>query len=184
MEKEMDKPIEELLNEEVAISEKIETYSTETVAMLIKQSVDIHWQQAMELTGQSVHLTRWGYGKLGSLFGEYAKEEHVHAGVAISRLEFFDEDYQPLTVSPRLWKRHDIKSIIEFNLEGVRNAALVEKAVIKLAREVGDEITAQEFIPLLKGSDDGILEFEKMLKTIEQMGIENFLTLVAEPLES
>ena len=169
---------------DITISQEVSRYSSNEVIDFIKQSVNIHWQQAMELTGQGVHLKRWGFTKLGNLFTEYAEEEHQHAAIAISRLEFFDVDYQPISVTPRQWKRHDVKAIIEFNLQGVKNASVVERATITAARNVGDEITAQEFIPLLKGSDDGILEFEKMLKTIEQMGIENFLTLVAEPLES
>lgn len=172
------KSIDELLNDQVPVlAENVEEYSTNAVIPLLKESVNIHWQQASELTGQSVHLKRWGYTKLGELFAGYAEEEHQHAAIAIHRLEFFDEDYQPITITPRVWKRHDVKSIIEFNLEGVRNAAIVEKAVIKTARDAGDEITANNFITLLKGSDDGIEEFERMLKLIEQMGIDNFLTL-------
>lgn len=162
-------------------SQNINEYSSGELAPLLQQSVNIHWQQAIELTGQGVHLTRWGYKKLGDLFIQYAEEEHQHAAIAISRLEFFDIDYQPITITPRTWKRHDVKSMIEFNLVGVKNASVIEKAVIKKARDTGDEITAQEFIPLLRGSDDGILEFERMLKLIEQMGIENFLTMIADP---
>jgi bacterioferritin (cytochrome b1) len=169
-------------SETVSTAQTIEGYSSNQVISLIKESVNIHWQQAMELTGQGVHLKRWGYTKLGDLFIEYGKEEHDHAAIAIHRLEFFDQDYQPITVTPRTWKRHDIKSMIEFNLEGVKNAAITEKAVIKISRELGDEMTAKQFVKLLKGSDDGILEFEKMLKLIEQMGIENFLTLIANPI--
>ena len=179
------RPIEELLKEQMSedqiSAQTVEGYSSDQVMSLMKESVNIHWQQAMELAGQGVHLKRWGYTKLGNLFTQYAEEEHQHAAIAISRLEFFDQDYQPITVTPRVWKRHDVQAMIEFNLEGVKNAAVVEKAVIKMSRELSDEMTAQAFIPLLKGSDDGILEFERMLKLIEQMGIENFLTLIADP---
>lgn len=163
-------------------AQDITEYSTDKVAELLTQSVNIHWQQAMELTGQGVHLKRWGYSKLGDLFLQYGKEEHDHASIAIGRLEFFDIDYQPISVTPRLWKRHDVKSMIEFNLQGVKNAVLVEKATITEARAVGDEITANIMITLLQGSDDGILEFESMLKLISQMGIDNFLTLIANPI--
>lgn len=188
----MSKSIDDLLNEESTTeitetienteAQEVESYSSDSVVSLIKETVNVHWQQCMELTGQGVHLKRWGYGKLGDLFVEYAKEEREHAEIAIKRLEFFDVDYQPIAVTPRTWTRHDVKAIIEFNLVGVQNAAKVEKTTITQARMVGDEITVQEFIPLLKGSDDGIKEFEKMLKLIAQMGLENFLTLIADPL--
>lgn len=186
------KSINELINDkyqssdnkakEKIVAEDVNSYSNSAILESLKESVNIHWQQAMELTGQSVHLKRWGYKKLANLFAKYGKEEHDHAAIAISRLEFFDTDYQPLVVSPRVWKRHDIRAIIEFNLEGVRNAAVVEKRIISQARMTGDEITAQEIIPLLRGSDDGILEFEKMLRLIDDMGLENFLTLISNPL--
>lgn len=179
------RPIEELLKEQMSedqiSAQTVEGYSSDQVMSLMKESVNIHWQQAMELTGQGIHLKRWGYTKLGDLFTQYAEEEHQHAAIAINRLEFFDQEYQPITITPRVWKRHDVKSMIEFNLEGVKNAAVVEKTVIKMSRELSDEMTAQTFIPLLKGSDNGIAEFERMLKLIEQMGIENFLTLIADP---
>ena len=117
---------------------EIAEYSSNEVIDFIKQSVNIHWQQAMELTGQGVHLKRWGFTKLGNLFTGYAEEEHQHAAIAISRLEFFDVDYQPISVTPRQWKRHDVKAIIEFNLQGVKNASVVERAAITTARNVGD----------------------------------------------
>lgn len=158
-------------------SQEVETYSNNTIIELIKQSVNIHWQQAIEMTGQGTHLKRWGYEKLADLFLFYGKEEHDHAAVAIERLEFFDTDYQPIIITPRKWDRHNIESIIRFNLEGVTLAAKNEKQVITLSRAVGDEITAKQFTRLLRGSDEGIAEFEKMLKMIDQIGIENFLTL-------
>jgi len=169
--------INDLINKQNTKAVNVVEYSAPSVIDLIKNSVNIHWQQTTELAGQSVHLKRWGYNKLGDLFSEYAKEEHEHAKIAMHRLEFFDVDYQPIVVTPRVWKRHDVKAIIEFNLEGVKLAGQTEKEVIIVARSAGDEMTAQTFIPLLKGSDDGIEEFERMLRLIEDMGIDNFLTL-------
>ena len=97
--------------------------------------------------------------------------------IVLDRLEFFDQDYQPFTVQPRVWRRHDVEEIIRFGLDGVHLAAKTERAIIAAARSVGDEITANTIIPLLQGSDDGIKEYEAMLKLIEEMGIDNFLTL-------
>lgn len=179
------KSIKELLQQEENIkgeqmetkSQEVQGYSSEQVVELLKQSLNVHWQQTTELTAQAVHLERWGYKKLASIIKEDAEEEHKHAAANIKRLEFFDIDYQPLVVSPRTWKRHDVKAIIEFNLEGVRAAAAVERATITAARAVGDELTANTMMPLLQGSEDGIELYESYLKLIEQIGIENFLTL-------
>jgi bacterioferritin (cytochrome b1) len=68
-------------------------------------------------------------------------------------------------------------AIINYNLASVREAADTEKATIVAARAVGDELTANIMIPLLQGSEDGIKLYEGYLKLIEQMGIDNFLTL-------
>lgn len=169
--------IQEVSEPKIQQAQEIQGYSSEQVIELLKQSLNIHWQQTTELTAQAVHLERWGYKKLAAVLKEDAEEEHLHAKANIERLEFFDTDYQPLIVSPRTWKRHDIKSLIEFNLEGVRNAAAIEKTTITAARAVGDELTANIMIPLLQGSENGIKLYESYLKLIEQMGLDNFLTL-------
>ena len=168
--------IEQLLNEQ-AKAQEVAGYSSDTVIELLKKSMNIHWQQAIELTAQSVHLDRWGYKKLAAIFKTDAEQEHEHARINFERLEFFDVEYQPMTIQPRAWKRHDVKAIIEFNLVGVRAASETERATIVAARQVGDEMTAHMMIPLLQGSEDGIRLFESYLKLIEEMGLENFLTL-------
>lgn len=162
---------------ELLTAQEVGGYSSQNVIELIKKSLNIHWQQCTELTGQAVHLERWGYKKLAGVLKADAEQEHEHAMVNLKRLEFFDLDYQPLVVQPRVWKRHDMMALIQFNLEGVRTAAAVERAIITAARAVGDELTANAIIPLLQGSEDGILLYESYLKLIEQMGLENFLTL-------
>ena len=68
-------------------------------------------------------------------------------------------------------------AMIKYNLDSVREAAAAERATITAARSVGDEMTASIMIPLLQGSEDGIKLYESYLKLIEQMGIDNFLTL-------
>jgi bacterioferritin (cytochrome b1) len=70
-------------------------------------------------------------------------------------------------------------AIINYNLASVREAADTERATILAARAAGDELTANIMIPLLQGSEDGIELYEGYLKLIEQMGIDNFLTLQA-----
>ena len=160
-----------------AISQDVSGYSSDNVIELLKKSLNIHWQQTTVLTAQAVHLERWGYKKLAAVIKEDAEEEHKHAIINIQRLEFFDIDYQPLTVSPPSWTRHDMVAMINYNLNSVREAAAAEKATITAARAVGDELTANVMIPLLQGSEDGIKLYESYLKLIEQMGIDNFLTL-------
>lgn len=158
-------------------AQEVQNYSTDQVIDLLKKSLNIHWQQTTVLTAQAEHLERWGYKKLAAIIKADAEEEHEHATINVKRLEFFDADYQPLIVSPPAWKRHDMLAMIKYNLDSVREAAVAEKATILAARAVGDEITANIMIPLLQGSEDGIKLYEGYLKLIEQMGLDNFLTL-------
>jgi len=169
-------------NEVNQVDETIENIVSETensVVVLLKKSLNIHWQQTTSLSAQAVHLERWGYKKLAAIIKADALEEHQHSIINLTRLEFFDQDYQPLVVSPPSWTRHDMMAIINYNLASVREAAETERATILAARAVGDELTANIMIPLLQGSEDGIELYEGYLKLIEQMGIDNFLTLQA-----
>lgn len=170
---------EETITEGSTEAQEITNYSSEQVVSLLQQSLNIHWQQTTSLSAQAVHLDRWGYKKLAAIIKKDAEEEHEHAMVNLKRLEFFDVDYQPLIVSPPSWTRHDMISMIEYNLASVREAAVVEKATIVAARSVGDELTANAMIPLLQGSENGIETYESYIKLISQMGIENFLSLYA-----
>lgn len=172
------KSIESLVgNQEKSKAQSVDNYSSATVIDLLKESLNIHWQQTTVLSGQAVHLERWGYKKLAEIIKADALQEHEHAMVNLQRLEFFDVNYQPLTVSPTQWARHDVVAMIKYNLDSVRQASEAERATIAAARLVGDEMTANVMIPLLQGSEDGITLYEGMLKLIEQMGVDNFLTL-------
>jgi bacterioferritin (cytochrome b1) len=183
----MNKTIQELINEQngehkmdnKVVSQEVQGYSSDAVIELIKKSLNIHWQQTTVLTAQAEHLERWGYKKLAAIIKEDAIQEQTHAAINIKRLEFFDADYQPLVLNPPIWKRHDMVAMINYNLASVREASAAERATIVAARAVGDEITANMFIELLEGSEDGIILYEGFLKLIEQMGIDNFLTLQA-----
>lgn len=160
-----------------AVSQEVAGYSSDSVIELLKKSLNIHWQQTTSLSAQAVHLERWGYKKLADAIKADAVEEHQHAMVNLKRLEFFDVDYQPLSVNPPAWKRHDMVAMIQYNLNSVREAAAAERATITAARAAGDELTANAMIPLLQGSEDGIELYEGYLKLIEQMGLDNFLSI-------
>jgi bacterioferritin (cytochrome b1) len=168
---------EEITTEEPAESQEVVNYSSEEVISLLKQSLNVHWQQATALTAQAVHLERWGYKKLAEVIKADAEQEHKHAAENIKRLEFFDVDYQPLVVSQPSWTRHDMVALIQYNLNSVREAAAAERETIVAARAIGDEMTANMMIPLLQGSEDGIVLYEAYLKLIEQMGLDNFLSI-------
>ena len=168
--------MQDLLKDETE-AQTVEGYSNQQVIDLLKESLNVHWQQCTSLTAQAIHLERWGYTKLASIIKADADQEHEHAAINIARLEFFDVDYQPIVITPPVWTRHNMMAMIQYNLDSVKQAASVEKATIVAARAVGDEMTANVMIPLLQGSEDGIKLYEGYLKLIEQMGLDNFLSV-------
>ena len=146
----MSKTIEQLLNEQnkqQSKAQEVDGYTSDTVIELLKKSLNIHWQQTTVLSAEAVHLERWGYKKLAEAIKADAMEEHGHAMINLARLEFFDQDYQPLVVSPPTWTRHDMVAMIKYNLDSVREASATERATIVAARAVGDELTANVMIP-------------------------------------
>jgi bacterioferritin (cytochrome b1) len=68
-------------------------------------------------------------------------------------------------------------AMIRYNLDSVKQASVAERATIVAARAVGDEMTANAMLPLLQGSEEGIILYEGFLKLIQEMGLENFLSL-------
>lgn len=168
---------EEVVHTKMISDEEAKNYTNDQVVELLKKSLNIHWQQTTVLSAQAVHLERWGYKKLAEVIKADALEEHKHAMINLTRLEFFDADYQPLVVQPPAWQRHDMIAMIRYNLASVQEASAAERATIVAARSVGDEMTANIMIPLLQGSEDGIELYEGYLKLIEQMGLDNFLSI-------
>lgn len=167
----MKKSIAELLSTQEASNNM-----NNQVIDLLKESLIIHWEQTQMLTAIAEHLERWGYKKLAATMHEDAEEEHTHAKIVLKRLEFYDQTvaYNAKQIE---WPRHDMVGIIRTVLSSVRQAAVAEKQLITAARSVGDELTANITIPLLEGSEKGILEMEAYLKLIDQMGLDNFLSL-------
>ena len=177
------KSIEELIMEqnqetvkaEYISSDEIKNNINSQVIELLKESLIIHWEQTQMLTAIGEHLDRWGYKKIAALMKEDAEEEHKHAIIVLQRLEFFDTtvDYNAPQVS---WPRHDMIGILRAVLASVNKASLAERSLILAARSVGDELTANITIPLLEGSEKGIIEMQAYLKQADQMSLQDFLS--------
>lgn len=137
---------------------------------LLTQSVDAHWSAIQTYTAQAAHFKRWGYPKLAAKAAEDAKEELTHVMALLERLELGDA-----TVSGAGWPRHNIVGILTSNLSLENAAASIERNGIETARESADEGTAHMFADNLEGSESGIREIEAAQRTIEQIGVDNFL---------
>lgn len=135
-----------------------------------------HWTQIAAYETQASHFARWGYAKLGQEFLAYAAEEREHAKKLIDRLEFFDA--QPTyEMNDPMWPRQDFEGILEVNYTLETTAANDERSGYTLCVELGDAVSAEVFASLLAGSEEGMAHIEAVRLTIEQIGIDNYLSI-------
>lgn len=116
----------------------------------------------------------WGYGKLHMEIRKQAMDEMHHAEWLIERILFFEG-------SPTVSKLNPIKigktvlEIISNDNGDELDAILAYNNAIKLAREVGDQGTADLLTKILKMEEGHVDWAEIQRAQIKQMGIENYL---------
>ncbi len=116
----------------------------------------------------------WGYGKLHSAIRGQAMDEMYHAEWLIERIIFLDG-------VPTVSKLNSIKigktvpEIINNDSADELDAISAYNDAIKLAREVGDQITADLLTKIL-GMEEGHADWAEMQNAqMDQMGVENYL---------
>lgn len=116
----------------------------------------------------------WGYGKLHSAIRSQAMDEMRHAEWLIERIIFLDG-------APTVSKLNAIKigktvpEIINNDSDDEVNAIKAYNDAIKLAREVGDQITS-DLLSKILGMEEGHADWAETQNTqINQMGLENYL---------
>lgn len=116
----------------------------------------------------------WGYGKLHGAIRSQAMDEMHHAEWLIERIIFLDG-------APTVSKLNAIKigktvpEIINNDSDDELNAILAYNNAIKLAREVGDQITS-DLLSKILAMEEGHADWAETQNTqINQMGLENYL---------
>lgn len=116
----------------------------------------------------------WGYGKLHMAIRKQAMDEMHHAEWLIERILFFEG-------APTVSKLNPIKigktvlEIISNDNGDELDAILAYNNAIKLAREVGDQGTADLLTKILKMEEGHVDWAEIQRAQIKQMGLENYL---------
>lgn len=142
----------------------------------LQASVRLHLTAIEHYQTLSGHLGRWGYAKLASKYAEDAAEERDHLKAVMGRLEYYDVQPTYEHDAPS-WPRHDFEGILAANLALESAAAETERANVLTARSVGDERSAIIFAGLLEGSEGAISDIEAAQKVIEQIGLDNYLSV-------
>jgi bacterioferritin len=116
----------------------------------------------------------WGYGKLHSAIRKQAMDEMHHAEWLIERIIFLDGSPTVSKLNPMKIGKTVSEMIKNTNTDEL-DAVLNYNNAIKLAREVGDQSTADLLTKILKMEEDHVDWAEIQRTQIEQMGLENYL---------
>ena len=126
---------------------------------------------------------KWGYNKLYMAIRKQAMDEMHHAEWLIERIIFFDG-------KPTVSKLNTIKigktvsEIIQNDGDDELEVVHDYNDAIKLAHEVYDQGTVDLFTKILKMEEGHVDWAEIQHAQIEQMGIENYLTIQSEGIVS
>lgn len=148
----------------------------QTVIDALQASVRLHMTAIEHYQTLVEHLGRWGYEKLALKYAEDVTEERDHLKKCLDRLEYYDVQPTYEHDAPS-WPRHDFEGILSANLALESAAAETERANVLTARSVGDELSALVFASLLEGSEESIRDIEAAQKVIEQIGLDNYLSV-------
>jgi bacterioferritin len=116
----------------------------------------------------------WGYGKLHLAIRSQAMDEMYHAEWLIERIIFFDGAPTVSKLNPMKIGKTVQEMISNDNVDEL-DAVRAYNDAIKLAREVGDQGTADLLTKILK-MEEGHVDWAEMQRAqMDQMGLENYL---------
>lgn len=117
----------------------------------------------------------WGYHRIGSFIKKQAIDEMKHAEKLIERLLFLDSvpkmEYLALNVGDTL------KAQLEADLKLETDAVAMYNHGVKVAREQGDNQSAELLKTLLGDEEEHVDWLEAQMHQIKEMGYERYLTL-------
>jgi len=117
----------------------------------------------------------WHYKKLGSFIKKQSIDEMKHAEALIERILFLDGS-PTLTEAMKLNVGQTVKDQIEGDLKLEVDAVAMYNAAIKLAREEGDNTSADLFEHLLKDEEKHVDWLEAQVHLIKEIGYERYLS--------
>ncbi len=125
----------------------------------------------------------WGYGKLHLAVRSQAMDEMHHAEWLIERIIFF-EGTPTVSKLNQMKIGKTVQEMISNDNGDELDAVRAYNDAIKLAREVGDQGTADLLTKILKMEEGHVDWAEIQHAQIEQMGLENYLVSQIESLSS
>lgn len=117
----------------------------------------------------------WGYKKLTEVIEKRAIREMEHWEKLVQRIVFLEGQPIVTKIAP-VHIAQDVQRIHENDLQAEYEADRAYNETIKLAAELGDNVTKVLLEGILKDEEEHIDWLEAQLDQIKQMGLENYLT--------
>lgn len=118
----------------------------------------------------------WGYSKLKKLVGGRSRTEMKHAEMLIERILFL-EGRPVVSTLNKINIGADVPQHFANDLAAEMTAVANYNVAIKTARDIGDNATSEILEGILKDEDAHVDEIEEKLEQIQQMDIQNFLSM-------
>ncbi len=125
-------------------------------------------------------LDDWGFRKLAKKEREESIEEMEHADKLIERIIFLEGHPNLQTLDP-LKIGENIQEVLKSDLEAEYSARALYKEAREVCRDAGDYVSMQLFEQLLNDEEGHIDFIETELELMENIGIQNYGQLQAEP---
>ena len=120
----------------------------------------------------------WGYSKLKKLVGDRSMTEMKHAEKLIERILFL-EGSPIVSELNKINIGSDVPRQFANDLTAEMSAVANYNKAIVTAMDAGDNATKELLEGILKDEDEHVNSIEEKLDQIQQMGIQNFLSIQA-----
>lgn len=116
----------------------------------------------------------WGYHRLGNFIRKQSIGEMKHAEELLERVIFLDgmPNMQPLALTIG----HEVKTLLQNDLDLELKAVVMYNDAIKVACDAGDNSSRELFERLLKDEEQHVDFLETQLHQIKQIGFERYLS--------
>jgi len=128
-------------------------------------------------------LDDWGYAKLARKEREESLEEMQHADLLVERILFLEGFPNLQTLDP-LRIGQSLKEVVEADLAGEYSARALYQEAREICATARDYVSKTLFEKLMADEEDHIDFLETQLQLIEQVGIERYGLLQAEPADA
>lgn len=124
---------------------------------------------------QSEMCKNWGYNRLAAKFRALSMEEMTDVEPLVNRILFL-EGLPNMQRINQIVAPENVLELLQGDLELEKQAVSVLQEGIGLCESVGDYTTRSIFEEMIKGEEEHVDWFETQLETIEQVGMQNYLS--------